>query len=133
MQCRERLDALGPLLRKAQSDDPVVVGVSDAAEEAGRFGPVDEPNRTVVAQEQIVRDFTNGCAADVSVTAYSQEKLVLSRSEAGGTSLLLTPTLEVTQSRPQDQELCVHFIRQGHSVYDIILSRCNHGYDRAGS
>jgi hypothetical protein len=111
-----------------QSDDPVVVGISGAAEEPGRFGPVDEPNCAVVTQEQVVRHLTNGRAAGVTVTANGQEELVLSRGKAGGMSLLLAPALKVPQPGPQSEQLGISRIRQGHSAHDIISSRwiCGH-------
>jgi hypothetical protein len=39
-----------------EAHDPLVLGIGDPPDQTGGFGPVDELDRTVMAQQQVSRD-----------------------------------------------------------------------------
>ena len=79
----ERLEALAPRRGELQADDPVVLGVAYPLDQLGRHGPVDQPDGTVVAQQQVVGDLTDGRATAIGMPPDGQQELVLGRSQPG--------------------------------------------------
>ena len=82
VESRECLETLGAIFGEMQSDHPMVLVVSGAGDQTGRVGPVDEPDRTVMEQEEVVGHLPNGRAAGIAVPTYGQEKLVLGGRQA---------------------------------------------------
>jgi hypothetical protein len=111
----EGLESSCTFLGELQPDDAVVLVASGAANQACRFGPVDQPHRTVMAEEKVVGDLTDGWAAWVGMPTDRQEQLVVCRSEASGACLLGAPGLEVSEAGSQGEKPGVGRVRQGHS------------------
>ena len=117
---RERLEALAARRGELQADDPVVLGVAHPLDQLGRHGPVDQPDGTVMAQQQVVGDLADGRATAVGMPPDGQQQLVLRRGQPGPLRLLLAPADEAAQSGPQRQQILVVGISQDHRL--TILS-----------
>ncbi len=55
----------------------MVVGIVDATHEPRALGSVDETDRRVVTQQELVRDVADRRSARITVTAYREHQLVL--------------------------------------------------------
>ena len=91
---------LAPRRGELQADDPVVLGVTHPPDQLGGHGPVDQPDGTVVAQQQVVGDLTDGRTAAIRVPPDGQQQLLLRRGQPGALGLLLAPADEPAQSGP---------------------------------
>ena len=91
-----------------------VVSVADPLHQAGRLGPVDEPDGAVVTQEQVVGHLADRGPLLVVVAPDGHEQLVLRRGESHRFGLLVTPAKEPPQPGPQRQEVLVVDVRQFH-------------------
>ncbi len=78
----------------------MVIGVSSSGDETRLLGPVHEPDRTVVAQQQVVGHLAHGRPAPVGVSMDGEEQLVLGRGEPGFLGLLVAPAQEAPKARP---------------------------------
>lgn len=96
----ERLESLRTHSGEREADDPVIVVVPDADHETGLDGAVDETDRAVVAEQEVVRHLADGRPSRVTVAADREQQLVLGRCEAGRLRLLLAPALESSQPGP---------------------------------
>ena len=110
----QRLQALAPRRGELQADDPVVLGVAHPLDQLGRDGPVDQPDGTVVAQQQVVGDLADGRATAIGMPPDGQQQLVLRRGQPGPLRLLLAPADEPAQAGPQRQQVLVVGIPQNH-------------------
>ena len=72
----QRLGAAGS---EAQADDPVVVTVLTAADEPRGLGPVDQPDRAVMAQEQVLGHVADRRPTLIGMPSNGEEQLVLTR------------------------------------------------------
>jgi hypothetical protein len=111
MESRESLETLGSVSREMQPDHATILSVAGATDETGGISPVDEPDRTVVEQQQVVGHLSNGWAARIVVPPYSQKKLVLGGRQASRLCLLLAPAFEMTQPGPQPEQTGIDVIR----------------------
>jgi hypothetical protein len=110
MKRGKHLQSLGTLFGEMQTHHPVIVVVSSPSNETCRVGTVDEADGAVVQKEQVVSDLSNGWATRIIVSPYRQQKLMLGRGEARGTSLALAPSLEMAKSGPEGQQASVDLI-----------------------
>jgi len=115
VECGERLEPSGAFVGEAQSDDAMVILAASALHEPGGLGPVNQPNRAVVSEEQVVSDFADGRTVRIAMTADRQEELMVRRSETGGACLRRAPSLEVPEAGSQGEKPSVGGIRQRHS------------------
>ena len=95
-------------------DDPAVVGIGAAPQQAGPLGPVDQLDGTVVAQHQVLGD-----VADRRVTIvapHGEEQLVLGGCQPGGAGLTLRPLLEPPQGVTEPQQLTEVVVGRGARV-----------------
>jgi hypothetical protein len=76
---RESFQSLSTSVGELQPDHPVVVVVAVSHDKASGIGPVDQLDRAVMAQEQVVGDFAHGRTARVAMAPNGQEELVLGR------------------------------------------------------
>ncbi len=123
MERREVLESLGSDAGQLQAHDAMVLGVATADDQTGLVGTVHQLDGAVMAQEQVVRHLADGRAAWVVVTANGEEELVLARREPCGPGLLLTPTQEVPESRPQRGAVARSRYPTVSSGYDNIAIR----------
>src|SRR5262245_41634777 len=84
---RERRQAAAAPRREAEPDDAPIVRVDLALDEPGAFGPVDELDGAVVAEQQMFRDVTDRRIARMA--ADGEQQLVLRRGQPGRLGLLL--------------------------------------------
>jgi hypothetical protein len=94
----------GAPLREPEAHGASIVGVRAAGYEAGGLGAIDQPDRAVVAQQQVVGDVADRRPARVRMTADREEELVLCGSEPGRARLLLAPAQEPAQARAKLQQ-----------------------------
>jgi hypothetical protein len=64
---------IGTFVGQLQSDNPMVVMVSDPDDQAAGIGAIDETDSTVVLEEQIVGYLSDRRAARVTVAPYRQQ------------------------------------------------------------
>ncbi len=119
MQRREGLEPFGAERGELEPHQTVVLGVPDPGHEAGGFGPVDQADGAVVAQEQDVGHVGDRRAAGVTVAPNGQQELVLGRGQAGGGGLGAAPAEEAAQAGAQGQEPGVGLVVEGrrHQYY----------------
>ena len=92
----------GRAVRREHEPDLALVGAIRAAlDEPRGHGPVDELDRAVVAQQEVVRHVPHRRTVGVTVTAHGQEELVLRGGQPGGPRLLLAPPQEPPQAGPE--------------------------------
>ncbi len=94
----------------------MVVPVLRAADEPGGFGAVDEADRAVVTQEQVVGDVADRRASGVRIPAYGQHELMLGRRQPHGAGLLLAPTEEAPETGAELEQPPVVVIGDGAST-----------------
>ena len=116
VRLRESIQPLVPGCSELEPNQPMVVGVAHALDEASRVGPVHQSDRTVVAQEEVVGNLADGRSPGVGVAADGQQQLVLRRRQARLLGLLLAPAQEPAQPRPERQQILVIGIRQTHRL-----------------
>ena len=75
-----------------------VATVAVPAHQAGPLGPVDELDRAVVAEQEMLGDVTDRRIVGPGVTPHRQQELVLLARQAGGGGLVLTPAQEAPQA-----------------------------------
>ena len=109
-----------------QADDPVVLRVTYPLDQLGRDGPVDQPDGTVMAQQQVVGDLADRGPTVIGVPPDGQQELVLCRGQPGALRLLLTPAHETPQARSQRQQILIVGISQNHRV---TITSYSDGYD----
>jgi hypothetical protein len=90
----QRLGAAGSEL---QPNDPVVVAVLKPADEPSALRPVDQADRAVMAQEQVLGHVADRRAAPIGMTSNGEQQLVLGRRDAGRLGLLLAPAQEAAE------------------------------------
>lgn len=110
MQGRQCFKTLGTDGSEPQPDNSMVFLVSNAADETCGICTVNETDRAVVTEQQIVGNLTDGRASWVVVTPDSQQELVMGRREPSGARLLFAPPLEVAQPSPQRQQPSVNLV-----------------------
>ena len=121
---RERLQMLLALGGELQPDDPLVLGVAAAGDQARLLGPVDQADGAVVAEQEVVGHLADRRPARVGVAPDGQQELVLGRRQPGCLGLLLAPAQEAAQAGPERQQVLVVGVRQSHRTHDIIVVRC---------
>ena len=92
----EGLEALAPGRRELEADNAVVLGISDPLDQFGGVSPVDQPDRTVVTEEEIVGDLAHGRSTSIGMPADGKQQLMLRRRQSRRFRLLLTPAEEPT-------------------------------------
>lgn len=120
---RQPFETPGSGAGEPEPHHPVVARVADAGDETGGVSSVDQPDRTVVAEQEIVGQLADGRPPGVVMAFHGQKELVLGRCQARRPGLLLAPALEAAQGGAQSQEPGVRRIRQGHRWDDIIVLR----------
>lgn len=98
-------------------------GVGVASDEAGRRGPVNEPDHAVVAQDEVISELADRRSADIGMASYGEQELMLGRREAGGVGLLLAPVQKPPQARPKLEQMLVVAVgghHLGHLLPDTI-------------
>lgn len=86
-------------------DQPRVAAVGDPAHEASGLRPVDELDRAVVPQQQIVGEVADGRRLATRVALDGDQKLVLYVRQAGRPGLVLAPPLEPAQAVTKRQQV----------------------------
>jgi hypothetical protein len=103
----EAFELLGAVGSEPETDDAVVLGVLAALDQPGGHGAVDEADRTVMSQQQVVGDVSDGRSGRVVMTADREQELMLGGGEAGGVGVLLAPAQKPPQIRAQLQQPAV--------------------------
>jgi hypothetical protein len=88
---------------ESQADEPLVVGVAAAFDEAEVLGAVDESDGAVVADHEGPGDIGDRRAAGVVVASDRQQELVLGRRHAEIGGLFFAEMAEAAQSDPELQ------------------------------
>jgi hypothetical protein len=83
MQGGQRLQALSALRGQMQPDRSVVLCVALARDQSGGVGAVDQPDRRVVAEQEVVGGLADRRPARVRVAADRQQQLMLRRGQSG--------------------------------------------------
>jgi len=76
----------------------MVIAVSDASEQPGRFGAVHEAHGAVVAQQQLVGDVADLGSAGINVPSNREQQLMLGGGQPGRSCPILAPMLEPPQA-----------------------------------
>jgi hypothetical protein len=92
---------------QAQADDALVVPVGSTADQPRGFGPVDEFDGAVVAEQECLGDVSDRRPIPIRLTPNREQQLVLGRSEPDGHGLLLAPVQEPTQARTELEKTLV--------------------------
>jgi hypothetical protein len=79
---------------EVQTHGALVVGVGAARNQSGGLSAIDQLDRAVVAQQQVIGDVADRRPTRIRVAADGKQQLMLSRGQAGGLSLTLTPSHE---------------------------------------
>lgn len=101
VQLAERFQLARPLVGEAQAHGAEVVGVLAAGEQSGLRCAIDQPDRAVVAQQEVGGNIAERRPARVGMAPNREQELVLSRCEAGRLRLPLAPTQEPAQAGAQ--------------------------------
>ena len=80
VESRKDLQSFGAVVGEMQSDNPVIVFVSGPAHQTGHISAVNETDRTVVEEEQIVGYLSDRRTPGIAVASDGQEQLVLGRA-----------------------------------------------------
>jgi hypothetical protein len=99
---RQRREPALTLAGQRQADDPLILGVGEALDEAEALGAIDELDHAVVAQEEVVGDVADRRRS--AMTSNRQEQLVLRPREADGLRLVLAPVEEPAEPVAEGQE-----------------------------
>jgi hypothetical protein len=120
----ERLEPPRALVGEPQADRAEVVRVGRPAQQARGLGPVDEADRAVMAEEQVLRDVADGGAPRVVVAADGEQELVLGRRQPGRRRLPLAPAQEAPQPGAELEQRAVLGVgRLGCHRRDCRLAR----------
>ena len=92
--------------------DAVIGGVGLAAHEPRSLSSVEELDRGVMAEQEMVGEVADGGIAVVPPDG--EQQLVLGRGEAGGLGLLLAPVEEPPQAVSEPQEASVLRVVEVH-------------------
>jgi hypothetical protein len=101
----QALQDLVPRTRQADPDDPPVVGVWLAVDQAGGLSTVDEFHRAVRAQQHVLGQVADGGGLRSGMPLDGDQELMLNMSEAGLTGLVLAPALELAQRDTELEQL----------------------------
>jgi hypothetical protein len=93
--------------REVQPHHPVIVLVDAAPDQTGGFGPIDEPNRAVMAKQQRLGHLPDRRAARLPTSTDRQEELMLRRRQPCRDGLLLAPVQEATEARSELEEALI--------------------------
>lgn len=93
------------VLGELDTRDPAIARIRPAADQARRHRAVHQLDRTVVAQQQVVRDLAHRRRHIARMPLDGHEQLVLHRGDASGARLLLAPVLETTEGDPEREEV----------------------------
>jgi len=93
-----------PFVGEREAHDAVVFRVAAALEQAELLRPIDQLDRGVVPDDQILSDLADRRPEPVLVAANGQEQLVLAGREAVGRGLLGAPMLECAQPGAQSEQ-----------------------------
>lgn len=104
VQGRKPLQPAFAVRRQHDAHDTTVRVGLRPGDEAARLGPVDELDRAVRAEQQIVGDLAHGRPTPIIVTLDRQHQLVLGGAEADLTRLPLAPLLEATEIRTKGEQ-----------------------------
>ena len=116
----------------------MVVGVGAPRHETHRLGAVDQPDRAVVAHQQVAGDVGHRRALRLGVTAHGQQQLVLRGGQALRLGRPLAPVQEPAQGDAERQQVGVLPVRErrgvGHhaSVPQLTRPRPRYHGDRWG-
>lgn len=91
-----------------------LAAIAVALDQAVADGTVDQPDRAVVAQHQIVGDFADGRSGGVRMTPYREQELVLGWRQTSCLGLMVTPADEAAQAGAQLQEMLEIGLLKGH-------------------
>ncbi len=83
--------------REPEPDAPVIVRIGLTAHEPRVHGPIHEADRAVVAQQQGLRDVTDGRPPTIGVSTHREQELVLRRRDPQRLCLLFAPTEEAAE------------------------------------
>lgn len=108
----EGIDALDPERRQPQPDQPVILVVAVALEQAEVASPVDEPDGAVVADQQRPGHIGDGRAEGVAMAPYGQEQLMLGGGHPQPGRLLLAEAAEPPQGDPELEDPGELFVAQ---------------------
>lgn len=112
MRGRQGGQALAPEVGESDVDDPVVGRVEGALDEPGPFGPVDQLDRRVVAQEEVAGDVAHRGIAVVAPDG--EEQLVLCGRDPSRLGLPFAPAQEVPEPVAEAEELGVLGVLEVH-------------------
>lgn len=111
--------------------DSAVVGVVLATDETRRFGAVHQLDRTVVTQEKLVGDITDGRVVGSGMPSHREQQLMLHRRHPELRRLVLAPAQEPAQRRAEGQQALVVTIRRRRRAWHrYIVPRYNFAVNR---
>ncbi len=116
---REALESGSSRCRQVKADDPTVVPVTRPLDQPCAVGPIDEPDDTVMAEEQIVGHLADGRTPTIGMPADGEQELVLRGGEPGCPCLVFAPAFEASQTRPDGEQTPVVIVRKPRSCHDV--------------
>jgi hypothetical protein len=103
----ESPEALLAVGGKADPDHAAIILIGSAPHQARGLGAVNELDRAVMAQQEIVRYVADGRRLATRVTFDRQQQLVLRGREASLDCLFLAPAEELPQAGPEREQALV--------------------------
>ncbi len=101
----------------------MVIGIPDANDEACSVSSVDEADRAVMAQQEVVGHFADCGAPGIGMPADREQQLVLCGRQARRPRLALAPALELPEPGAQGEQASIDVVRQSQSCHDNIVLR----------
>jgi hypothetical protein len=86
-------------------DEPPVAGIGAAPHETGYLSPIDQFDRAVMPQQQVIREIPHGRRLVAGMTLDRYEQLMLDMGQPGFASLIFTPALEPAQAAAERQQV----------------------------
>jgi hypothetical protein len=90
----------------------VVVGVDGSPDDAGRLGAIDQLDRAVVPQQQILGHLADRRASAVVVPGDRQQELMLGGREPEGSRAIVAPAQETPELGSEGQEAAVVLVKE---------------------
>ncbi len=116
----ELAEAAPAPLGEGDAHHAVVLGILAPPDEVGGFGPVDELDDTVVAQEKLGGEVAHGRVAGLRAPAHRQEELVLGGGDAGLGGAFLGPAEIPAQAGAEGEQALIVHVGEHHRHKRIV-------------
>jgi hypothetical protein len=123
MSLCERIELGDAGLREGDTDHTLIGRVGSAPDQSVGSCAIDQADRAVMAQDEVLGQVANRGSLVAGVTANRQQQLVLGGCQPGRVGLLIAPAQEAAQSGAQLQQMLE--VRFGER--NIVLRYLMHG------